>query len=245
MIPYSPVNKKIRIGRNGDGGYVVIDGYTYDSFISAGISNEITFEIDFLQRYPNIPSVAFDGTVGRPQGLPENIIFHKKNIGVTNTDQTTNLKDIIDYHSDVFVKMDIEGEEWRWINSMSDSIRNIKQIVFEAHAFFPHLLSQEYILCHCLGQTPDVWTDYILNGLIKLNETHYLVHVHENVYGPFVYVMDNNYPTFYELTYIRKDCEVNGLNTENLPIPLLDYPTGQSNMGGTIDKPLNFWPFKF
>lgn len=242
---YSPVNKKVRYGRNGDGGYVIIDSYNYDYFISAGIDDEVSFDKDFVKNHTTISGVAFDGTVNRPPDLPENILFNKMNIGVSNTETTTNLRDIIDSHKDVFIKMDIEGEEWRWIYSLGDSIKNVKQFVFEAHALFAHNLTQQYRNCHCLGYAPDIWDDYVLNALKKLNETHYLVHVHENLVGPFVNFDGNEYPHFLELTYIRKDCEINGLNTDNLPVPLIDYPVGQRNMYGSVDKPLNFWPFKF
>lgn len=257
---YGPTNRKIRYGRNGDGGYVIVDGYKYDCFISAGIDDEISFETDFIKYNPNIPYIAFDGTVDRPHNLPENIIFHKKNIGVANTELTTNLKDIIDSHNDIFVKMDIEGEEWRWINSLGNSLKNIKQIVFEGHAFFPHLLEPYFVPQfpapgqkpiflvehHCLGLSHDVWTDFILNSLKKLNETHHLVHIHQNTCAPFLTIMGNDYPTFCEITFLRNDCEINGLNEEDIPVPFLDYPSGKKIIPPEfIDRTMNYWPFKF
>jgi len=36
LILYKPKNPKIRLGNpNGDGGYVIIDGYNYDCYLSA------------------------------------------------------------------------------------------------------------------------------------------------------------------------------------------------------------------
>ena len=45
-------DKKIRFGVNGDGGYVLaeLDG-EYNCYISAGVSNEESFSIDFISKY--------------------------------------------------------------------------------------------------------------------------------------------------------------------------------------------------
>ena len=45
-------DKKIRLGTNGDGGYVMaeLDG-GYDCYISAGISDEESFSRDFIDKY--------------------------------------------------------------------------------------------------------------------------------------------------------------------------------------------------
>jgi hypothetical protein len=251
---YSPMNKKIRIGSNGDGGYVAIAGYVYDCFISAGIGDAVSFGIGdatsfdscFVKLHPDIPSFAFDGTVNRPHTLPTNVDFVKKNIGVSSNSTTTNLKEYIVGYNNVFLKMDIEGEEWCWLMGFADSIKKIKQFVFEAHAFFPHLLTKAYTDCHCLGYDADIWTDYILEALKLLNKTHYLVHAHQNIIGPFVKIADNEYPAFLELTFIRKDCLVDGLNRGSLPIRDLDFPCGRHPMPiGVVDKDMSYYPFKF
>jgi hypothetical protein len=45
---YEPYQKKLRLGRNTDGGYVICDlGDDYDVFISGGINKDISFETDF------------------------------------------------------------------------------------------------------------------------------------------------------------------------------------------------------
>jgi hypothetical protein len=43
---------KSRLGKNGDGGYIINDipHMKYSCLISGGISNDISFEEDFLQR---------------------------------------------------------------------------------------------------------------------------------------------------------------------------------------------------
>ena len=139
--------------------------------------------------------------------------------------------------------MDIEGEEWNWIRSFKDSFMKVKQFVFEAHAIY--LNGPDYAVKGKV--TPDIeWLKYILKSLQILNETHHLVHVHQNVSSCPVIFNGVSYPTFFELTFIRKDCKINGLNKNDLPIKNLDFPCGLDPMPeDMIDKNMSFYPFKF
>ena len=225
LILYHPVNKKIRLGHHADGGYVIIDGYEYDYFISGGVGENITFEIDFIKRYPNIQGIIFDNTVNDTPNLPKEVKLIKKNIGFDNTETTTNLSDYINGYNNIFIKMDVEGSEWKLLRSeFSKSLTKIKQIVFEAHHFF------------------GVFSDIALESLEIINKTHYLVHVHQNNNGvPFQFDVGNiTYPSLLELTFIRKDCEINGLNVTNLPIKDIDF----TNIPGKIEYDImNNYPF--
>ena len=62
---YHHPGKKIRLGVNGDGGYVIADNYNYDCYISAGIKDEDSFSRDFINHYkmPKEHNYAFDGTI--------------------------------------------------------------------------------------------------------------------------------------------------------------------------------------
>jgi len=242
LILHQPVNEKIRLGnKTNDGGYVIIDGYQYDCFLSAGIGDEVTFENDFVNYAPNIPAFAFDGTVKRPSSLSEKVSFHKTNIGLTIN--TTDLKDICNRYNNIFLKMDVEGEEVRWLSEKNEFLPKIKQIVFECHVLFPHLMTIP-IFNGCLGLSHDQYSDYVLKALTNLTATHYLVHAHQNNWSSFVRIEDNEYPVVMELTYIRKDCEINGLNKDNLPIPRLDIPNSFYFGSYTPDRDMNYWPFK-
>lgn len=57
-----PMYHMQRVGRNNDGGYVIVEPFTYDCLISAGIADDTSFEQQFLQLYSDIPCFAFDGT---------------------------------------------------------------------------------------------------------------------------------------------------------------------------------------
>ena len=125
---------KIRIGSSQDGGYVMMDNIEYDCFLSCGIGNDIGFEKEFCSRYPLIPCFAYDGTIDR---LPEEngqIQFIKKNITSYESETTTNLLDKFETYHDIFLKMDIETFEFRWLQKLSmEQIWKIKQLVIEFH----------------------------------------------------------------------------------------------------------------
>ena len=111
MTLYECPFPKIRIGNNGDGGYVVanhISSTPYDLLLGAGVGPDISFEIDFCKKFPNVPCVLFDGTVekllkGQPKN--KNIQFIKKNIGPQDTNTETNLHSYIDSHNNIFLKI--------------------------------------------------------------------------------------------------------------------------------------------
>jgi hypothetical protein len=227
---------KFRCGDSLDGGYTIgnID-VNYDCFISAGISNNDNFSIDFLKKYKlNINDCyAFDGTIEK---LPSNLInimtFIKKNIGYNNNEQFTNFDDLTEKYNNIFLKMDIEGGEWPWLLSMNnEKLNKISQIVIELH-----------------GLTNTSWHNMTIDSfcsydekivcLKKLEKTHYLVHAHGNNADR---VANNGMPNVMELTYVNKRFfnELPELNTRPLPIEGLDFP----NEKRMPDINLNFFPF--
>jgi len=212
---YEPENKKIRLGRNLDGGYVVVDGYDYDLFLSAGIGGDVSFETDFVKRYGTM-GFAFDGNI-KSIKLPEKMTFVNTNIGSYTSKNLTNLKEYAEGFEDIFVKMDIEGAEWDWILSFDFSV--VRQFVFEGHNSFQ---------------------DKAVECIRKLNATHNLVHIHSNNNCHRVIQIDGQvYPTLLEFTYLRRDCLVKGYNREPLPIEGLDYP----NVPSLNEYDMNVWPF--
>lgn len=60
-----PSDDLIRLGRAGDGGYLInlSSLQRADCLVSLGISDDWSFEVDFLRRNP-VPLFAFDGSVG-------------------------------------------------------------------------------------------------------------------------------------------------------------------------------------
>jgi len=220
-------DKKIRCGINRDGGYVIadLDGH-YDCYISAGIGSEESFSRDFITKY-NIDksnSYGFDGTIKNyPYKYTENIQFEKKNINIFNDDKNTDLVFLIDKYEHIFLKMDVEGAEYKWLSFLTETqLSKFKQIVIEFH-----------------GITDDSWKSSYsdkVKCLEKLSKTHYIVHAHGNNCGSMV----GKIPKVIELSYVNKNyfSSIPQPNTYPLPIPNLDYPND-----GPRDINLNFYPF--
>jgi len=116
--------------------------------------------------------------------------------------------------------MDIEGHEWKWLKSFKN-LDKVKQIVVEVHGLFHNP--------HTYDWTKHSNYDYqdVIDGLKKINETHYLVHFHCNNSAEYANLDGKELPTVGELTYIRKrDCLIDGLNKTVLPIDGLDFANG-------------------
>lgn len=204
LIGYDCPNPLIRLGPRSDGGYVIVDGFEYDHFISCGIACDIRFEEALLDKYPHILCDAFDGTINNFPNHNKNINWIKKNVGYINSEKITNLKSFIQNYKNIFLKMDIEGSEFNWIDSMSlEDLKCFSQIVMEIHWPF------------------DKYRCKMLN---KLNQTHYIVHIHGNnycdrdipkhlpsgrSYDGTLTINHSNYhaikiPEVFEITYVRK-----------------------------------------
>ncbi len=221
-------DNKFRLGEKSDGGYVLGElNEVYDCYISAGISNEESFSRDFINKYNmnKTNSFAFDGTIeDYPYQYTKEISFTKKNINNLNDEKNTDLSDLIHAYNNIFLKMDIEGGEYPWLLQMDDyKLKKFKQIIIEFH-----------------GVTSDDWETTNIDKikcLKKLQNTHYLIHLHGNNNGPVV----KNIPDVIELTYINKDYFPSPpkLNSQALPIDNLDFP----NIIGSEDINLNFAPF--
>jgi hypothetical protein len=231
---FKPNGTKVRLGKPNDGGYVIVNnGTMYDCFLACGISDDISFEEDFLEKHKGVPCYAFDGTLG--QKFPESkqgINFVNKNIGPTNgTDPVsgigyTNLHEYIAEYRNIFVKMDIEGHEFPWLASLStDQLRKIKQFVVEFH--YPMHHEKHWKM------------------LEKLKETHWLVHLHpHNGCGYQTYQVSNEQgtvgsvviPNLIECTYVAKEY----LEPNKDPIP---SPLDQSNSPQCPEKQLTGYPY--
>lgn len=207
--------RKIRLGNNHDGGYVIADlAGGYDGYISAGVGDDASFCAAFITAYQTMNNHAFDGTISvLPSNFPSTLTFVKKNIGIHENSDETNLSELLNSGKNLFLKMDIEGGEVPWLNQVSfEHLSHIKQLVIEFH-----------------GITDDSWGSSLeskISGLEKLTQSHRLVHIHGNNCGPMSVYEGVSVPAVVECTFVRAT-ELGGLmsyNTESLPVPGLDFP---------------------
>ena len=239
-------SKKVRLGNIHDGGYVVVDiddeMPPYDCYISAGVSTDDCVSNAIITRYhiPSTDCFAFDGTVSSyPTNPPTDIIFIKKNVGPINTNNETNLHDLIEKYNKIFLKMDIEGGEYPWFKTLSiEQLQHFRQIVIEFH-----------------GCNDDSWGTSFqdkLNILTKLATTHYIVHSHANNFGGtrnYTYKQDNStevtccIPNVIELTYVRKSDFTTPLQLNKTPLPISGLDIANNYHINDID--LSCQPFTF
>ena len=222
LTTYKSPFTKLRLGNNNDGGYIIaeIPNVNYTTFLAGGIEGDISFEEAFINKYSNVKTFAFDGTIGSLPKQNNNIIFIKKNIGGENNEQVTNLHDIINENNSIFVKMDIEGGEIPWIKSLSDEQMNkFEQIVLEFHYPF---------------------SDNEIDVFDKINKNHYLIHFHGNNNCG---VREHNgviIPNVFESTYLHKKyfTDIPELNKDLIP-GSVDMP----NCHHMNDIHINYPPF--
>ena len=219
---YRPKNvekyTKVRVGSKFDGGYVIMQNIVnYDLFVSCGISDNMDFEDDFLTQYKNVKCLAFDGTIS---SMPDNhprITFIRKNIGDKNNDSMTTLKEFIEPYKNVFLKMDIETWEFKWLNSINQNeLKKFAQIVIEIH--FPFTRSESVFKTRCGVMN----VEKKIELMKKLFINHKLFHIHGNSSCGITQIDNKKLPNVLECTLVRNDLisesEIFGITLESPPI---------------------------
>ena len=187
----------IRIGSDGDGGYIIPDDLVgIVSCFSPGVGDNSDFEKDLASR--GIKCYLTDGTVEEPPLLDPLFHFTKKNLSVfpinskeIKFDDWVN--DNLDpLGEDLILQMDIEGSEWGIILNTPDSLlQNFRIMTIEFHDL--QLISTK------LG------FDLISNVLNKIHKNFAVVNIHANNWRLPVRVHEIDIPPILEVTYLRRD----------------------------------------
>ena len=197
---YQCPHPKFRVGRNNDGGYVIasLPGH-YDLCLAGGVLDDISFEEHFVTIYP-VDCYAFDGTVDSI--ATKHVKFIKKNLAAETTDTTTNLQEYMADSSNIFLKLDIEGHEFRVLPALikNGDIHKVKQLVLEIHTPADIQLAPHYY--HGLA---DVTNETMFSMMKELSATHTIVHFHANNAPPMQRIHGVDVPHVFELTLIRND----------------------------------------
>lgn len=147
---YDSKNQKlsiIRHGKKGDGGYVVpeVALETADTLLGYGISNDISFEERFSDKYQK-PSYGFDCSIDKIDIKNKSCHFIQECISSTKflSNQPDSNKLVVSSfpnhlqkleleHKKIFLKMDIEGAEYDAFEDIYQYSNNITGIVLEIH----------------------------------------------------------------------------------------------------------------
>lgn len=216
----SPLPKR-RIGKPYDGGYVICDlPGSYDCLISGGISDDISFEQAFLSMQTrSIPCYAFDGTIPLMPAVDSRIQFIRKNLGATESDTLTNLRSTIEPFTDVFMKIDIEGHEFRLLPALEGYLHKVKQLVIEIHTPGDIHLHPSYF-----AGLADIKNEHMFSTFALINKTHTLVHVHPNNACALHKIDGHVMPNVFECTFLRNEYVPDRVHSkDSIPSPL-DMP---------------------
>ena len=218
LLRISPVkNKLCRIGRHGDGGYIMPDVFRDGGIAySFGINDDVSWDEDMAKRGYDV--YMYDHTIETlPYERPE-FHFHKCGIAskeiVSPTMKT--LENLLHNNchmnvNNMILKMDVEGAEWEVLASVNENIlARFDQIVLEYHG---------------LLEVDEKKDKVISLALSKINSTHKLIHLHGNNYGTSVCLADRVFPNVLEATYVRKGLPSIIWSNEEVELPLdIDEP---------------------
>jgi hypothetical protein len=212
MQPIDSGVELIRIGPDGDGGYLVPDDLSGIEYcFSPGVSTESGFEADLAARgmAVHLADLSVDG----PAELHENFTFTKKHVGCLSNAQFMTLDEwkearIGAYGGDLLLQMDIEGAEFETLMALSSELQaQFRIMVIELH----------YL--HQLLNKP--WFILVSRVINKLLETHSVVHIHPNNCCGSIASRGLTLPRIVEVTFYRNDrVQRHGRYRHDFPHPL-------------------------
>jgi hypothetical protein len=200
----------VRMGANGDGGYLVPDDLAgIRACFSPGVDNRATFETSIIEC--GIPCFLADASVESAPIETNMIRFIRKFVGVVNNEATITLDDWVNSNcpgdNDLILQMDIEGAEWSVLLNVSTAIlRRFRIIVVELHDLERLMDTHGFTTMSAFFE--------------RLLEYFYVVHNHPNNHTGAVRCGSLVIPRALEMTLIRKDrAKVVGFAT-TFPHPL-------------------------
>lgn len=185
----------IRIGGNGDGGYLVpddLEGIEY--CFSPGVNTVSNFENHLADL--KIKSFLADYSVDAPAIMRPELVFDKKFLGSTDHGKFITLASwknryIPDYSGDLILQMDIEGSEYPVIINTPDQLLDqFRILVIEFHR-----LDRLF---------EPVFFSLISSCFEKILEYFHVVHIHPNNESGSVKKGDLEVPKIMEFTFLNK-----------------------------------------
>jgi len=230
--------KKIRLGNNRDGGYVVLDDISKKSKVlySYGISDDISFEEDFYKKYPNNKIRLFDHTIEKICTTNPNFYFVKQGLATEKTEELNTIENHINSFGDAEIKnktlkIDIEWNEWNFFENINETThRDLDQILCEFHTipvvyngshspYFTGFHKQVY------NQMNNLMFERYFNIIEKIKKHYLPFHVHINNSLQPVNVNGFDVPSLIELSLVNKNLvDTFSLSRDTYPIAGLDYP---------------------
>ncbi|MEN3167619.1 hypothetical protein [Gluconobacter sp. OJB] len=221
--------KKCRVGRDYDGGYVMLDSFPSGSVaISLGINDDVSWDLAVAERGCEV--FQYDHTISALPQSHERFHFYSQRITAHEEEEGILLQDVISdnaipQNTPIILKMDIEGDEWSVFDTTSlDILERFTQIVVEFH--------------HCEHLAEPEFRARAERVFKKLSEKFFVFHVHGNNCGNLVNVQNIILPESLEISFARKDL-YSSEETDELFPQVLDMP----NQKGRADFYLGCFRF--
>ncbi len=201
----------IRLGPDGDGGYLVPDDIKdIEACFSPGVSSISGFESDCANYQMKV--FLADKSVEAPAETNPEFSFIKRYVGAFCSKDFITLdawvsESMASETSDLLLQMDIEGFEYEVILNTSAALQSrFRIIVIEFH-HLTELWNSSYF-------------GLISRAFEKLLQTHVCVHMHPNNYAQPYLKDDIEIPPLMEMTFLRKDRVEQSSNVLTFPHPL-------------------------
>ena len=235
-------HEKTRLGPLRDGGYVLPKDLLkqIDLLMVFGVSNDVDFELDYIEKYPETKVYLYDHTIESLPKVHANFRYKKVGIGPR---QEKDLNTLVHFLEEVdpsnkcrkMLKLDIEFNEWEVIeNSPQEVFSQFDLIVIELHLAFVEYLGKHSPYFSSFFETVygkinrDLACKYI-GSIEKLQTTHLVSHAHVNNSLPSIDIDCGGglekLPQLVELTLVRRDLVPNAYKADIfVPIKGVDYP---------------------
>ena len=186
---------KIRLGRDFDGGYVLLDDFSdVEMALSLGIADDASWDLAIAQR--GIPVHQFDPTIDRSPIDHPLMTFHKQGIAASDVPGAVSLdtlaSELLSGCQKALLKIDVEGHEWPLFAAASPAtLSKFAQITCEFHGF---------------NRLADAaWYDSASVAIAKMKSIFDVVHVHGNNAMPFANVANVILPILLEITFANRN----------------------------------------
>jgi len=225
---------RTRLGRKGDGGYVVLREPLHSCQIlySYGIGDEMSFELDFLLANAQSSAILYDPTIDAPPHPHVRAGFLKEPFSPRSITRRS------------MMKVDVEGAEWDVLPLWSiGELVKLDQLIIEFHfihvepspnlsPYFSNLYQQRMDKINL-----ELFTKYrVVIG--RLNRIFRLFHLHINNSLPPITVGGISIYPLIECSFVNRDLvSWAKLSDNTFPIPDLDYPNKTDRPDAKMSKP--------